>query len=508
MTTDTIAGASQQASDDPEALRAMAGVAAQAGRDAEAEQLLQRAVALAPGSVEARFDLAWTLHRLDRPNEVVEQLRPLIEFDPDNQNLMKLMATMLERSGQYDEAVRVFEQIVALDPEQSSSWSSLGHVLRTVGRTAESVEAYRQAVRLKPRSGEGWWGLANLKTAELTGDDITAIRAALANEYVTHEDMVKLRFALGKALEDAGDFEESFREYSKGNALRREDIGYRPEEIEQYVDRAAKLFTPAFFAERKGHGASAPDPIFIIGLPRSGSTLVDQILSSHPLVEGTAELPDLLGIARQLRLKGERDGIAYPEGLAKLSASECAAIGEQYLERTRRRRSTDKPFFIDKTPNNWAHVGLIQLILPNAKIVDVRRHPLGCCVSNFRQYFAIGQEFTYSLSDLGHYYRDYVRLMRHFDEALPGRVQRLIYEQLVEDLEGEARRLLGALGLEFDPAVLKFHENERAVATPSAEQVRRPINREGMDNWQPFEPWLAPLKKALGPVLTLYPEAP
>ena len=286
-------------------------------------------------------------------------------------------------------------------------------------------------------------------------------------------------------------------------------IDYDPDAVTDAVLRSEWLFTPAFFAARTTHGSPAPDPIFILGMPRAGSTLIEQILASHPLVEGTMELPDIGALAK--RLGGRRtkhEASLYPECLAELDAADCAALGAEYLERTRVQRKTDKPFFIDKMPNNWAHVGLINLILPKAKIIDARRHPLACCFSNFKQHFARGQGFSYDQAEVGRYYADYVRLLRHFDTVLPGRIHRVIHEALVDDPEGEVRRLLDHLGLPFDPACLRFHENERAVRTASSEQVRRPINRDGLDQWKPFETWLEPMKQALGQVLELYPRVP
>lgn len=494
--------------EDPETIRVMAHAAAGAGRHGEAETLLRRGLALAPDDVALRFDLASTLHKLDRPAEAVDLLRPIAQSEPDHLNLHFLLAVLLERTGRYEEALAVCEGLLRQNPQDPLVLVTLASLLTTAGRTEESVRAYRDAIALKPRFGEAWWGLANLKTDQLGESDVVALKAAVEHPYLTQDDAVKLHFALAKALEDAGDAEAAFDHYRQANELRLEDLSYDPAEITRFVDRAEALLTPAFFSARADHGADAPDPVFIVGLPRAGSTLVDQILSSHPEVEGTAELPDLLAIARRLRTEAEAEGGSYPDLLADLSAADCRALGEEYLARTRVRRRSDRRFFIDKTPNNWAHIGLIELILPEARIVDVRRHPLGCCLSNYKQHFAEGQEFSYSLDHLGRYYGDYVRLLRHFDQVLPGRVHRVVYEALVEDMEAEVRRLLHYLGLEFDPAVLRFHETERAVHTPSAEQVRRPINRRGMDNWQPFERFLDPLKASLGTVLEAYPAAP
>jgi hypothetical protein len=333
--------------------------------------------------------------------------------------------------------------------------------------------------------------------------------AALAKPGLGDDDRLHLHFALGKALEDRGEAESAFAHYSQGNRLRRSALRYDADETERLVERAIALFTPAFLAERDGLGCPAPDPIFILGMPRAGSTLVEQILASHSKVEGTMELPDIPALARRLdgRSAGGAGGLRYPDSLATLTAAQLSKLGEDYLERTRIQRKTGRPLFVDKMPNNWIHAGFIHLILPRARIIDARRHPLDCTFSNFKQHFARGQSFTYDQVELGLYYRAYVRLMAHFDKVLPGRVHRVIYERMVEDPEGETRHLLDRLGLPFEPACLRPHENARAVRTASSEQVRRPINRDGLDRWRPFEPWLGPLKKALGPVLDAYPEA-
>jgi tetratricopeptide (TPR) repeat protein len=386
---------------------------------------------------------------------------------------------------------------------------SFGHVLKTVGRLDEGIAAYRRAIGLAPALGEAWWSLANLKTVRLGPADVEAMTAALSAPGLSREDLFHLHFALGKAHDDAAEPEGAFHHYAEGNRLRRELIGYDADETRRGVDRSIALFTPAFFTERDGWGSPAPDPVFILGMPRSGSTLLEQILASHAEVEGTMELPDIPALVRRLGGRTRKsEESAYPEMLSTLGSDELRALGEEYLERARIHRKTDKPFFVDKMPNNWAHVGLIHLILPGARIVDARRHPLDCCFSNFRQHYARGQGFSYSLSDMGRYYADYVRLIAHFDRVLPGHIHRVVHERLIEEPEREIRALLDALGLPFDPACLRFHENKRAVRTASSEQVRRPINREGMDQWRAYEAHLGPLKEALGPVLDAYPEAP
>jgi tetratricopeptide (TPR) repeat protein len=491
------------------AIRMMAELAGRLGRYADAENLLRRALELAPGFTAARANLATILYRQNRPAEAIEVLDTLLDGEPANPAHQNLKAAALGRIGGYEEAIALYAEVLARFPDQPKVWMSYGHVLKTVGRQSESIAAYRRALASAPALGEVWWSLANLKTVTLDESDVAAMTAALARPELGEDDRLHLHFALGKALEDRGEAERAFAHYAEGNRLRRSAIRYDPDETERQVEGSIALFTPAFLAAREGQGCAAPDPIFILGMPRAGSTLVEQILSSHSQVEGTMELPDIPALAR--RLDGRRpgaEGLPYPECLAELETGQLAAIGEEYLQRTRIQRKTDRPLFIDKMPNNWIHAGFIHLILPQAKIVDARRHPLACTFSNFKQHFARGQGFTYDQAELGRYYRDYVRLMAHFDAVLPGRVHRVIYERMVEDPEDETRRLLDHVGLDFEPACLRPHENERAVRTASSEQVRRPINRDGLDQWRPFEPWLGPLKEALGPVLEAYPEAP
>jgi tetratricopeptide (TPR) repeat protein len=494
---------------DVAAIRMMAELAARLGRLSDAENLLRRALELAPAFASARANLATVLYKQNRPAEVIAELDRLLGGDPDNAAHRNLKAAALGRIGGYEEAIALYESVLERHPAQPKVWMSYGHVLKTVGRQQDSIAAYRRAIGFAPTLGEVWWSLANLKTVKLGDDDIAALSAALAQPGLSDDDALHLHFALGKALEDAGRHEQSFAHYAEGNRLRRAMIDYDPDEISDHVSRSEALFTSAFFSARRGGGCEAPDPIFILGMPRAGSTLIEQILASHPMIEGTMELPDIPALAKRLGGRKLRsDPSLYPECLADASSEELRALGEEYLERTRVQRKTDRPLFIDKMPNNWAHVGLIHLILPNAKIVDAQRHPLGCCFSNFKQHFARGQGFTYDQAELGRYYADYVRLMRHFDEALPGRLHRVFYERMIEDPETEVRGLLDYVGVPFDPACLRFYENDRAVRTASSEQVRRPINREGLDQWQPFEPWLGPLKESLGEVLACYPQVP
>jgi tetratricopeptide (TPR) repeat protein len=498
---------------DVAAIRMLAEVAARIGRLPDAETLLARCLELSPGFTAARQNYAMVLHRQNKPAQALAEVNRLIEHEPSNPGLRNLKAAILGRTGDYDESVALYRAVLADYPQQPRVWMSLGHALKTAGQTAAAIEAYRRCLSLAPRFGEAWWSLANLKTFRFSGDEIATMRAQLERADLTNEDRFHFHFSLGKALEDEArtpqEFGESFEHYSKGNALRRKLVRYDADDNAAHVTRSKRLFTREFFAARKGSGFHAPDPIFVVGLPRAGSTLIEQILASHSLVEGTQELADITMIARAVGRRTTRaEASAYPRALEKFSADELRSLGERYLESTRIVRKTARPFFIDKMPNNFAHVGLIHLILPNAKIVDARRHPLGCCWSGFKQHFARGQAFTYELEEIGRYYRDYVELMAHFDAVLPDRVHRVFYERMVDDTEGEVRRLLDYCGLPFEEAALRFHENPRAVRTASAEQVRRPIFREGLDQWRNYEPWLTPLVDALGPVLAAYPDVP
>ncbi len=490
------------------AIRMLAEVAARLGRNEDAEALLARCLELAPGFTEARYNHATVLYRLTRAEEALAALEPLLAANARHAGYRNLKAAVLGRLGDYAGAIDLYEGVLAEHPNQPKGWMSLGHSYKTIGRQADSVAAYRKTLELAPQFGEAWWSLANLKTVKFSDDDIAAMRLQLARADITDEDRFHLHYALGKALEDAGQPAASFEQYAAGATLRRAGIDYEAEHTAAHARRSMAVFTAEFFAERQGWGCPAPDPIFIVGLPRAGSTLIEQILASHSLVEGTMELPDIIAIARRLggRHRRESDG-SYPEMVAGLTADEARALGEEYLERTRVQRKTDRPFFIDKMPNNFAHVGLIRLILPNAKIIDARRHPLGCCFSAFKQHFARGQGFSYDLTDLGRYYADYVALMGHFDAVLPGAVHRTLYERMIADPEAEVRSMLAYCGLDFEPPVMKFHENDRAVRTASSEQVRRPIFTEGLDQWRAFEPWLSPLKSALGPALETWDQA-
>jgi predicted Zn-dependent protease len=494
---------------DVAALRMLAEVAARLRRYADAQELLAHCLELAPSFDAARHNYAVVLNRQSKSAEALAQVERLLVKEPRNPGYRNLQAAILAHLGDFAESIQVYETVLRDHPQQPKIWMSYGHALKTARRQDDSVAAYRRAIAMEPTLGEAYWSLANLKTFRFADADIVAIRGALERADLSAEDRLHFEFALAKALEDIASYEESFTHYAKGNAIRRDLHPFSAEGNALYVSRSKRQYTAEFFSARKSAGAQSSAPIFIIGLPRAGSTLLEQILSSHSLVEGTMELPEVPQIARELAGREEREDEApFFEAVGALDHAKLRALGERYLASTRVYRKTAAPFFIDKMPNNWLYIGLIHLILPNAKIIDARRHPLGCCFSAYKQQFARGQNFSYDLADLGRYYRDYVELMAHIDTVLPGRVHRVFYESTIDDTEGEVRRLLDYCGLPFEEQCLRFYENERAVRTASSEQVRRPIFRDGMDHWRHYEPWLGPLKEALGSVLETYPAVP
>lgn len=492
---------------DVAAIRMMAELAGRLGRYRDAENLLRRAVELAPAFTAARANLAIVLYKQNRFAEAGEVLEQVLAQDPANASSRNLLAATLGRIGDYDEALAIYGELTQSFPDHAKLWMSYGHLLKTVGRLEESIAAYRRALVVEPDLGEVWWSLANLKTVTFSDADIAAMVAALETE-VSTEDAFHLHFALGKAWGDRREAATSFRHYAAGNDLRSRELAYEPDTTTRQVDRMIEVLTSEFLAQRHGVGDHTPDPIFILGLPRAGSTLLEQILSSHSAVEGTMELPDIPAIAMREAKAAGGDPRDWPGAAALMPPERFAALGAEFLERTRVQRKTGKAFYIDKLPNNWSYAGLIHLILPNAKIIDARRNPMDCCFSNFRQHFAKGQAFTYALDHIGRYYADYVRAMDHYDRVLPGRIHRVIHERLLDDPEGEVRAMLGYLGLPFEEACLEFHRNTRAVRTASSEQVRRPINRDGMGQWEPYAQWLGPLREALGDLVTTYADRP
>jgi tetratricopeptide (TPR) repeat protein len=491
------------------ALRMLAEVAARLGRNADAEVLLERCLELAPSFDPARQQYALVLHRRNKSAAALREIDQLEKLDPHNATYRNLKAVILVKIGGYRESIEIYAEVLKAHPEHPKLWLSYGHTLATAGREQDSIAAYRKSIQLAPHLGEAYWSLANLKTFRFSAEEKLAMQAQLARTDLSEEDRFHFDFALGKALEDDHRYAESFDHYLSANELRRPRSNYDAKDMSAFVRRSKELLSQEFFEARAGFGAPSPDPIFIVGLPRAGSTLIEQILSSHSSVEGTMELPDMIMIVESLagKPKGSEEP-KYPGVLGTLSAEDCRKLGEDYIERTRIQRKTAKPRFIDKMPNNFSHIGLIRLILPNAKIIDARRHPMACCFSAFKQQFAEGHRYSYSLKDTGRYYRDYVELMDHFDRVIPGKVHRVLYERMIEDTEAEVRRLLAYCELPFESACLRFYENERPVRTASAQQVRQPIYRDGVEHWRHYEAWLEPLKAALGDVLDSYPHTP
>jgi len=398
-----------------------------------------------------------------------------------------------------------YEYLLAHFPARAKITVVYGHVLKTIGQQQKAIEAYRQAIGLQPSFGDAWWSLANLKTVRFDDDDIDAMRTEIGKNTCSREDYLHLCFALGKALEGRKQYDESFHYYQLGNSVKEKASGYEADNTENSVQRLKVVCDKELFAATEGQGCQAPDPIFIVGLPRSGSTLLEQILASHSQVDGTKELPFILAIVRRLGGKKKRSEMSrYPDILTELSASQLSDFGQEYIDRCRIQRET-APFFIDKMPNNFLHVGLIHLILPNAKIIDARRHPMASCFSCYTQHFARGQSFTYGLSNIGRYYRDYVELMDHWDQVLPGKVLRVQYEDVVADTEAQVRRMLDHCGLPFEAECLQFHQTERPVRTASSEQVRQPIYSGALEHWRNYDTHLDELKQSLGPVLDRYP---
>jgi predicted Zn-dependent protease len=490
--------------DHPEAMRLLARIGMARDVLDDAEVLLAAVLELAPEHIAARLDYAQTLVRRHKYVKAREQVRRLLALDAANLDYRALAATVAVGLGEQDAAIDLYQGMLDDVPGSPEIQLWLGHALKTVGRAPEAIEAYRAATAARPDFGDAWWSLANLKSYRFDDDELERMRAAEASPAITRDDRVHLCFALGKALEDRGEIEPSWRFYASGNALKRAESRYRPEVIEANTAKQIEICTAAFFEQREGWGAPACDPIFIVGLPRSGSTLLEQILASHSMVEGTQELADIQATVIDLQGRdGDADDPRYPGVLADMTAEDFLRLGDKYLADTRVYRGS-KPMFIDKMPNNFRHIGLIHLMLPNAKIIDARRDPMSCCFSNLKQLFAQGQEFTYSIEDIARYYRTYLDLMSHWDRVLPDRILRVRHEDVVNDLEGSVRRILNHCGLDFEAACVDFHETRRSVRTPSSEQVRQPINRDGLDQWKRFEIPLEPLRHALGTALVDY----
>jgi tetratricopeptide (TPR) repeat protein len=487
-----------------EAMRLLARIGIERDVLDDAQLLLEAVLDLTPDYHAARFDYAQVLIKRHMHQRAQEQAEKLLAADSSNRNYRTLHALTYVGLGLHERAVELYRDLLPSAPQPADLHLSIAHSLKTLGRREEAIAEYRAAAAARTGYGDVYWSLANLKTYRFEGEELQQMTTAESAASTSVVDRYHLCFALGKALEDRQEYEKSFEYYARGNALKRAESHYRPEVIELNTRLQIEVCTPELFERNKDTGVRAADPIFIVGLPRSGSTLIEQILASHSAVEGTQELADVPRIVVDLKGRdSDLDNPRYPALLATMGVDDYRRLGEKYLTDTRIYR-TGKARFIDKMPNNFRHIGLIHLMLPNAKIIDARREPMACCFGNLKQLFAHGQEFTYSIEDIARYYRTYLELMRHWDALLPGRVLRVQHEDVVDDLEGTVRRLLDYCELEFEPACVEFHKTERSVRTASSEQVRQPIYREGLDQWRHYEPWLQPLREALGDALTGY----
>ncbi len=479
-----------------EGMRLLAKIGIELGILDDAEFLLETAVMLEPDNLQLRLDFIDTLRRKQKFEKAYEEAEALHQREPDNPLFQSRLAIESVQMGQYERAFELFDAVLGKLPNDYATLTSKGHGLKTTGAQDEAVASYRAAIATKPDHGDAYYALANLKTYRFDDAELARMQEQVARPDLAFMDRVHLSFALGKALEDQGDYEASFAHYEEGNRLKRAQTRYSADRMSEELQRQKEVCTAELFDKKQGIGHSAPDPIFILGLPRAGSTLLEQILASHSQVDGTLELPNILALAHHLR--GRKAGqTLYPANLWDLTGDQLAKFGADFIESTSIHRQ-GAPYFIDKMPNNFRHIGLIQLILPNAKIIDARRDPLDCCWSGFKQLFAEGQEFTYGLTEIGRYYADYVDLMEHWDDVLPGKVLRVQHEDVLDDLEGQTCRMLDYLELPFEQSCLEFYNTDRAVRTASSEQVRQPINRKGQGAWKRFEPWLGDLREALG----------
>ncbi|MFL6689366.1 MAG: tetratricopeptide repeat-containing sulfotransferase family protein [Alphaproteobacteria bacterium] len=479
------------------------------GKLREAEKALKRAVELAPACAITRDLYCVALSQLMDWKGANAQFQILLDEDPDNLRLQSLLAANLIVLGERDDAMALFESLRGKGSNDRLFWLNYGHAARAMGKDDKTIiEAYRKCIELDPSYGTAWWALADMKTYHFSMAEIEQMREQLERDDIPSGLRCHLEFALATALESKAAYAESFEHYRQANALRRPYISYSADTNHREMKQLKTFFTPAFFSERAGSGCPDPDPIFIVGMPRAGSTLIEQILSSHSQIEGTMELPDLGNIVQEL-IRQHAPAKTFPGLLSDLDHAELRRLGEEYLNRTRYQRKLGRPFFTDKAGNNFLYIGLIHTILPNAKIIDARRHPLACGFSCYKQAFAPGAlNLAYDETEIGRYYRDYVEMMAHYDAVLPGRVHRVVHENLVEDPDTEIRRLIAYCGLPFEEQCLRSHETDRVVHTSSSQQVRQPIQKKRVEIWQHYGEFLQPMKAALGDVLTLYPEVP
>lgn len=485
---------------DPRGLGLLGNVASRMGALGQGEQFLRKALALAPESPMIISELASCLHQQERLDEAYDLFTQVENDEHGGSKITLLMCLILDKLGRTDEARAKLEKLSVEEPRNSNCWLAYGLNLRAAGRTNEAIQAYRNAAEIDPERGDAWWGMASIKSAVFTEEDIATMEQSVrvARDVI---NLSPLHFALGRAKHQRKDYEAAFRHYSEGNRLWAESLNYAPEELSSEIRETEHLFDRDYFSRSEEGGVSSNAPIFIVSLPRSGSTLLEQILGSHKAIEPLGELPHVPAMLRSVMEFATRRGVGtVPQALLSLTPSECRRLGDDYLRRAALHRKTDSPHFTDKLPHNWSNVLFIRRILPNAKIIDIRRNPVDCCFSNFTHSFSRAHASSFALEDIGRTYVDYVRLMDHLDQASPGLIHHVGYERLVEQPESELRAILDYLGLPWDEACLRFHESKRTVRTPSAEQVRRPLNRSGMGVWKPYEQWLGPLFDALGPL--------
>ena len=486
-----------------DAMRLLAAIAARAGRADEAERLLERAISIAPDFLAAILDLGLLRKDQDRFAKALECFDRAIALAPDDAQAHFLRGATLAPASFTFEAIEAYEKCLELQPSHPGALLGRGHLLKGVGRYNEAVASYDACIRERPDSGEAYWSLANLKTFRFSDAVIAEMERRVRGSGLTVQSEVNFLFALGKAWEDRGDYERAWAYYQEGNTKQRADVAYDPVRTEAASDRLIDTFSGDFLASRAGVGLPDPAPIFIVGLPRSGSTLLEQILASHSQVEGTGELAYVPRVANSLN-RNRADGITYPEAALELGPSHFRSLGEEYLAYARQHLRSDTPRFIDKMPNNFPQIGFMSLILPTARIIDARRHPLDACLSCYRQLFAKGQEFTYDLTEVGEYYLQYQRMMDHWAAVLPGRVLTLQYEEVIADFENQVRRLLEFCGLPWEDACLRFYENERPIRTPSAEQVRQPIYDRSVGYWLNYAQYLDELVAVIEPIRDRY----
>lgn len=487
----------QSAPNNVQGMRLLAEIAIKLGVLEDAEFLLESVVEFEPENVPGRIDYIQTLRKRQKFSKALQEAKTLLDSAPENPQFQSLYAIECMQTGNFDEALGYIDRILEKHPLDPVTHTSRGHASKTMGNTDAAIESYQAAISAHPYHGEAYYSLANLKTYAFSSKEIAGMHALEANSNLPHMDRIYSCFALGKAYEDTQDYERSFAYYKQGNALKKAQSQYRHERMTEDLAAQQISCTKELFAQHKVDGCKDADPIFIVGLPRAGSTLLEQILSSHSQVDGTLELPNILSLSQRLRRR-RRSGNSkdYPENLNELTSEELKRFGEEYIRDTRIHRQ-GAPFFIDKMPNNFRHIGLIKLILPNAKIIDARRSPMACCFGGYKQLFAEGQEFTYSLEDVASYYRDYLKLMNHWEEVLPGFVLTVSNEDMIDDFESQVRRMLDFCNLPFEQACLEFHKTQRNVRTPSSEQVRQPITNKGVDQWRNYEAYLTPLREIL-----------